>query len=346
MYTSSLAIDIQQGLSDAWSSVATFVPKFVGFLAILLIGWFVAKIVQRLVVRVLHRVGFDRLVERAGIKDMLANSSYDATQIMAKLAYYAILLITLQLGFGVFGPNPVSDMLNGIVAWLPRLAVALVIVCIAGAIAKAVMDMIANMLSGLEYGRMLGRVAAVFIWGIGIIAALNQIGVGTSVTMPILITVLATIAGVLIVGFGGGLVRPMQDRWDRWLNNIEGEMPELKGHAQAYQRGREDAARARETARQQQGMMQQGGQQMPPGKWAEQPVGTATGAGQQGYGQQGYSQPGYGQQGYAQQGYGEQGYGRQGQSRQGGYGSAQQPPESPERRGRSGYDPDDDAGMR
>ncbi|UGT38778.1 hypothetical protein LTV02_21920 [Nocardia yamanashiensis] len=342
MYTSSLAIDIQQGLSDAWSSVATFVPKFVGFLAILLIGWFVAKIIERLVVRVLHRVGFDRLVERGGIKDMLANSRYDATQIMARLAYYAILLITLQLGFGVFGPNPVSTMLNGIVAWLPRLAVALVIVCIAGAIAKVVMDMIANMLSGLEYGAMLGRIAAVFIWGIGIIAALNQIGVGTSVTMPILVTVLATIAGVVIVGFGGGLIRPMQQRWDRWLNNVEGEMPELKGHAQAYQRGREDAARAREAARQQQAMMQQGmsgGQQMPPGKWAEQPVGTAPGAGQQGYGQQGY-----GQQRYGQQDYGAQNYGRQG-----GYGAQQQPMpggQMPGQPGRSGYDPEDDSGMR
>ncbi|MFE3029721.1 mechanosensitive ion channel family protein, partial [Nocardia tengchongensis] len=40
MHTSSSAIDIQigQGLSDAWSSIATWVPKFVGFLVILLIG--------------------------------------------------------------------------------------------------------------------------------------------------------------------------------------------------------------------------------------------------------------------------------------------------------------------
>ncbi|MFB7722484.1 hypothetical protein [Nocardia sp. NPDC056100] len=303
MHTSSLAIDIQQGLSDAWSSVATFVPKFAGFLAILIIGWLVAKLVARLVTRILHQVGFDRLVERGGIKDMLARSSYDAVGIIAKLAYYAILLITLQLGFGVFGPNPISTMLDGIVSWLPRLAVAIIIVCVAGAIATVVMDMIANMLSGLSYGRMMGRIAAVFIWGVGIIAALNQIGVATSVTMPILITVLAVIGGVLVVGVGGGLIRPMQQRWEGWLETIEGEMPEMKGHAQAFQRGREDAARQREAMEQQRAMMAQqggqrpmGGQQMPPGKWAEQPVGS----------------PGYGPQGYGQQGYGQQGYGQPG----------------------------------
>ncbi|WP_433591732.1 mechanosensitive ion channel family protein [Nocardia sp. CA-145437] len=308
MHTSSSAIDIQigRGLSDAWSSIATWLPKFVGFLVILLIGWFVAKLVARLVTRILHRVGFDRLVERGGIKEMLARGRYDATGIIAKLAYYAVLLITLQLGFGVFGPNPVSTMLNAVVAWLPRLAVGIIIVCIAGAIARVVQDMVSNMLSGLDYGRMLGRIAAVFIWGIGIIAALNQIGVGTSVTMPILITVLATVGGILVVGIGGGLIRPMQQRWSGWLDTIEGEMPEVKGHAQAYQRGREDAARQRQAQEamaaqraamaQQPTMAGQGMGQMPPGKWAE-PGSSAMGYGQQGYQQGGYQQGGYGQGG-------------------------------------------------
>ncbi|WP_327110075.1 hypothetical protein OHB12_19830 [Nocardia sp. NBC_01730] len=243
MQTSSLAIDFQQGFSDAWSSVATFVPKLVGFLVILLIGWIVAKVVATIVDKVLERVGFDRLVERGGIQRMLSRSRYDASDLLAKLAYYAILLIALQLGFGVFGPNPVSDMLSGIVSWLPRAAVAIIIVVITGAIAHAVREMVGTMLGGLSYGAMVGRIAGVFVWGIGIVAALNQIGVATSVTVPILITVLATLGGILVVGVGGGMIRPMQQRWENWLSGLEEEIPAVKGQAEAYQRGREDAAR-------------------------------------------------------------------------------------------------------
>ncbi|WP_378733852.1 hypothetical protein [Nocardia brasiliensis] len=243
MYTSSLAIDFQKGFSDAWSSIATFVPKLAGFIVILLIGWIVAKAVSTIVNKVLERVGFDRLVERGGLKQMMSRSRYDASDLLAKLAYYAILLIALQLGFGVFGPNPVSDLLDGIVSWLPKAAVAIIIVVIAGAIASAVRDLVGNMLGGLSYGAMIGRVAAVFIWGVGIVAALNQIGVAMSVTMPILIAVLATIGGILVVGVGGGMVRPMQQRWENWLSGLEEEMPAVKGHAQAYSRGREDASR-------------------------------------------------------------------------------------------------------
>ncbi|MBF6233167.1 mechanosensitive ion channel family protein [Nocardia farcinica] len=323
MNTSSLAIDFQQGLSDAWSSVATFVPKLVGFLVILLVGWIIAKAVATIVNKVLERVGFDRLVERGGVKTMLDKSKYDASDLLAKLAYYAILLIALQLGFGVFGPNPISTMLNGIVAWLPRAAVAIVIIVVAGAIAHAVREMVTNMLGGLSYGSLLGKLAAVFIWGVGIIAALNQIGVATSVTTPILVTVLATIGGILIVGVGGGLIRPMQQRWENWLNGLEQDMPAMRGQAQAYQRGREDIAREQEYVDQQAARNQE--------QWQEATSGAGypqTGGYQQqqgGYPQQGggYPQGGaYPQgtehpQGGAQGGY-QQGYGQGGEYPQGG----------------------------
>jgi hypothetical protein len=223
--------------------VATFVPKLAAFLVIMLIGWLIAKALAKAVGKVLGRVGFDRVVERGGINRMMSRSNFDASDIIAKLVYYAILLITLQIAFGVWGPNPVSELLTGIVAWLPRAIVAIVIVVVAGAVARAVRDLITNALGGLSYGSLLGTLASVFIWGLGIIAALNQIGVATAVTMPVLITVLATIGGIAVVGVGGGLIRPMQSRWTRWLDRAETELPQAKAGTEAYRRGREDAAR-------------------------------------------------------------------------------------------------------
>lgn len=217
------AIDFEGGLSQAWSTIATFVPKLVGFLVILVVGWIIAKVLAKVADKVLERVGFDRAVERGGIKQALEGSQYDASDVIAKLLYYAVLLITLQVAFGVFGPNPISDLLSGVVAWLPKAAVAILIVVIAGAIANAVKDLVTNGLAGLSYGRLLGTIASVFIWGVGIIAALTQIGVATTVAGPVLWTVLATVGGVLVVGVGGGLIKPMQSRWENWLQKAEAE---------------------------------------------------------------------------------------------------------------------------
>lgn len=226
-------MDFGQGLSDAWASIITFVPKLLMFLVILFIGWLLAKAIAKAVDFGLEKVGFDRAVERGGIKRMLDRGKYDASDIIAKIVYYAILLIALQMAFGVFGPNPVSDLLTAVVAWLPKAIVAIIIVVVASAIATGVKDLINNTLGGLSYGRLLGTIASVFILALGVIAALNQIGVATTVTTPVLVAVLATVAGILIVGVGGGLIKPMQNRWDGWLNRAEQEIPKMRDEAAA-----------------------------------------------------------------------------------------------------------------
>ena len=224
--------NLSTALTDLWRSVALFVPKFVAFLLILLIGWFVAKAIGKAVDKVLERVGFDRAVERGGIKKALAKSQYDASAIVGKLVYYALLLFVLQLAFGVFGPNPISDLITGVIAFLPKAIVAIIIVVVASAIAAAVRELIANTLGGLSYGKVLANIASIFILGLGIIAALNQVGIATTVTMPVLIAVLATIAGILIVGVGGGLVRPMQSRWEQYLETMSQESGRIKAQVQ------------------------------------------------------------------------------------------------------------------
>src|SRR4029453_15184524 len=72
-----LAVDYQQGVSDAWTRTATFAPKLVGGLLILLIGWRLARLLSTVLDRVLERVGFDRAVERGGLRQALARSKYD-----------------------------------------------------------------------------------------------------------------------------------------------------------------------------------------------------------------------------------------------------------------------------
>jgi hypothetical protein len=84
----------------------------------------------------------------------------------------------------------------------------------------------------------------IFVIALGVIAALNQIGVATAVTTPVLIAVLATVGGVIVVGMGGGMIRPMQRRWERWLDRAEQDFPNARAREQAYQRGREDAERS------------------------------------------------------------------------------------------------------
>lgn len=233
------SVNFSQGLTDAWSAVARFIPKFVGFLVILLIGWIISRLLAKALDRVLRKAGFERMAQRGGVSRALANSKYDTTGLICKVVYYALLLVTLQLAIGVFGTNPVSTMINGVVAWLPRGLVALAIVVVAAFIARAVRDLVGSALSSLSYGHALATIASAFVLGIGVIAALGQAGIATTITGPILVAVLAAIVGVVVVGVGGGLVVPMRQRWERMLATAERDARGVT----AYQQGRTDALR-------------------------------------------------------------------------------------------------------
>jgi hypothetical protein len=235
---------MRDALRDGLSTIAEFVPKLALFLVILVVGIIIAKVIAKALNALLERAGFDRAVERGGIKRALSNSKMDASDIVAKLIYYTLLLFVLQLAFGVFGANPISRLIEDVIRFIPSLIVAIIILVVAASIAAAVKGLLENMIGGLSYGRALANIASAFILFLGVIAALNQVGVATTVTTPVLVAILATVAGVIIVGVGGGLIRPMQQRWEGYLSTAEREAPRMKAHADSAPSVREQAESA------------------------------------------------------------------------------------------------------
>lgn len=222
MYAAS--IEWEDGIADAWSQIAGFIPKLAVFLVVLIIGWLIAKLVARALGVVLEKIGFGRLLDKAGAGDALASTQIEPISLVTKLAYYFVLLIALQLALSAFGPtNPVSQIVNDIVAWLPKAFVAIVIVIVVAAVANAVRDILGASLGGVSYGHVLTKIVTAFILALGVIAALNQVGIGLSVTLPVLIAVLATVGGILVVGVGGALIGVARPRLELWVAGLERE---------------------------------------------------------------------------------------------------------------------------
>jgi Conserved TM helix len=226
------AIDLEGGLEKAWDAIITFLPKLLAFLLILGVGYFVAKAIEKLLDRILERLGFDRLVERGGVKRALASSRLDASSILARIVFYLAFLFVLQLAFSVFGPNPITDLLEGIIAFLPNLFVAVLIVVITAAVATAAKTVLESLLGGLAYGPGLALVAAALIWVVGGAAALNQIEIAPEIVNGLFYALLALIVGIGIVAVGGGGIQPMRERWERFLTRIDREAPRMRQQAQ------------------------------------------------------------------------------------------------------------------
>lgn len=233
------------GLGEAWAQVATFIPKFVAFLLILIVGYFIAKAIAKILDRVLERVGLDRAVERGGVGRALQKSNYDASGLLSKVVFYAAMLFVLQLAFGVFGPNPVSDLIYGVIAYLPNIFVALLILVIGAAIAAAVKEVVEASLGGLSYGRGLALGASTAILVVAVFAALDQLEVAPAIVTGLFYALLAIVVGSAVVAIGGGGISTMRRYWERAANRAESEAGSVKEEASGSKQRIEQRARER-----------------------------------------------------------------------------------------------------
>ncbi len=219
-----LAITFRQGIEDAWSNVAQFIPKLVGALIILLIGLWVARIIRKIVHRVLTRLRFDQVVDRSGLGGYLERAGYaDSALLLAKVVYYGVVLIVLKLAIGAFGQSDIQDALDSMLAFIPKIFVALIIVVITGAVANGVRNMVSPAVAHLDYGKAITRVVVAAIWTIGVFAALDQIQIAQDIVDTLFKTLVASLGAILVIMFGVGGVWAARDRfWPRVFDRIEG----------------------------------------------------------------------------------------------------------------------------
>ncbi len=221
-------IDLEQGLEEAWQNVVTFAPKLLGFFIILLVGFFIAKLLSRLADALLERIGFDRWVERGTLSTAFERAGTQASDLLALIVFWAVFLITLQLAFGVWGPNPVSDLIEGILDYLPNVVAAVIILVIAAAIARVVTEVVAAALGAVTGGAWIARIAGIAILIVGIFAALDQLEIAPMIVTGLFYGLVAVVAGSLLVAFGVGGIPVARRYIERWSSRAEQTAGEVR----------------------------------------------------------------------------------------------------------------------
>ena len=184
------------------------IPKVIGFLVILIIGWLVAAAIAKAVAALLRSVRFNDLAQRAGLTGFVQNMGVkiDPAGFMAAIARWFIRLIVLVVAFDALGLPAVSQVLEQFLAWIPNLVVALVVLVIGGIAANALASLVrgATAESGLGSPDFLANVTRIAVWAFAIVIAVNQIGVAATLVNTLFMAFTGSLALALGLAFGLG----------------------------------------------------------------------------------------------------------------------------------------------
>lgn len=197
-----------RSLSELGADVAAFVPKLLGALVILLIGWVVARIVQAVAGRILARARLDAAAERLGVQETLRTSGIERppSGVVARLLFWLLMLTFVLSAVETLGLTAVTATIDRLIAYLPNVIAAALMVVIGLLIARFVGSLVGSGAAAaqLPYARQLGAAAQTAMGVAVAILAIEHLGIDAGILLWAIITVLAATALGLAFSFALG----------------------------------------------------------------------------------------------------------------------------------------------
>jgi hypothetical protein len=228
---------ILTALANALNLLLAFIPKFLGFLVILLVGWIIASVLSRAVTFLLRKFKFDQLGERIGLtrfeQRMGVGMHLDTAAILGKVVYWFLFLIFLVPATDALGIPTVSNILNELVAFIPNVFVAILVLFLGALAGTVVADLVRGATASANMGNpnLYAGLARWAIIGFAAIIALEQLQIAPAI-MNVLFT---AIVGALALAFGLAFGLGGRETAQRLLNRGESTMSQAANQLQAQQ---------------------------------------------------------------------------------------------------------------
>jgi len=201
------AVDIVASLQQALNSFFAFLPRLLGFLIILAIGFIVAKVIKTVLVKLLEKVGLDKAMHSGSVGVYVNKAAPDVSpsRIIGSIAFWFIFLGAISIAVSQLGIPALTTFVAAIGAYLPNIIAAILIFVVAGVIAAAVGGLVAKTMGDTPTGKVVGSIVPVLIMAIATFMILNQLKIAPEI---VTITYAALIGGVFLAmalafGLGG-----------------------------------------------------------------------------------------------------------------------------------------------
>jgi hypothetical protein len=193
---------------DLWIGFLNFIPSLVVALIILVIGWFIAVGVGRVITEILKKLKIDKIFEKGSWKQTLAKADLkvDVSGFIGAIVKWILVIVFLKVAVEILGLKEFAIFLKDILAYLPNVIIAALIFVIAVIIIDIVEKTVRVGVEGIKvgYGQVISTIIRWSLWAFVILAILHQLGVVPALMEILLFGIVAMLAISFGLAFGLG----------------------------------------------------------------------------------------------------------------------------------------------
>ena len=199
---------VMEPVQAMWTRVLGFLPTLVSVIIILIVGWLIASLIQKVITRFLKLARLDTASEKTGIANILTKGdiNYTLSEIIGVMVYWLVMLVVILAAVNALQLTVAAELLNRVILYMPNVIASVFILVLgiffASLLGNTVRTTAAN--AGVHQARSLGQATQVFISVFIFVEALKQLQIDTTLIDLLIKGVLAALAlGVgLAIGLG------------------------------------------------------------------------------------------------------------------------------------------------
>src|SRR5438309_5262128 len=221
-----LATALLTGLAAGLATLISAIPSILGALIILLLGWIITGALAGAVAKALRAVRVNAAADRAGVTGVLQRAKIrsDAAGVIAGVVKWYLRLIVILMAADAVKLTAVSTIVNQVLAFIPNLIVAVVILAVFSWLASLARNLVTAALQPtMPNAKTIGVLAYGATFGFGVIAAATQIGVATTLLDILFVGIVGALALAFGLAFGLGGREEAARMW-REMNGAVGNV--------------------------------------------------------------------------------------------------------------------------
>jgi hypothetical protein len=199
---------ILESLKSFWAQFVFLLPKVLGSLVLVVLGWLLAKAFRKGTMKILKLLRVDEMAERSGIEDFLLQGGvrYTTVTLIGNLVYWLVLFTSILALLNMLGMQVAAELFNRIIFYIPNVIVAMIVLIFGTLFAKVIQGITFTYLNnvGISGAQMMGSIAqyAVLIFVVSL--ALEQLSIGGLLLISAFQIAFGALCLALALAFGLG----------------------------------------------------------------------------------------------------------------------------------------------
>ena len=233
-----LQIDVPNFLQDTIAEIIAFLPRLVGALVVLLIGWVVGVAAARVVTTLTDKVQLDRMVLDTPLGRIMGGSRDAVSKTFGAITKWFVYALAILAAANVLAIPLLSQWISTAVSYLPAFIAGLAVIILGFVVADFIGDAIMNTRAATQtsYTSWFATGTRMFLYFTAIVIGLDTMGVDVSILYVFANAIAWGLAAAIAIGagiaIGWGGHEYVANNINRWMGRASSGAPSPSGTTQ------------------------------------------------------------------------------------------------------------------